>query len=246
MTLGLSSTRARVLVGVGLVLLSLSLIDCARTRGRRKPPEQSGFLGDYSQLKENPNYKAAEIYVNENAVWSRYDSVHIDSVTLWVNKDTGALKDEEKQLLTDIVYTALHEKIGKYIQIVDTPGPRTIRLRAALTQAKGANVPLRTITTVVPQLRLLGMLASAPTDVAYTVGTATVEIDLRDSITGERLAAALDTRAGAKGLPDGAMFKKWSDVQAAAELWAERVAFQLVRHGVRRKPGAEMPEEPKA
>ena len=103
-------------------------------------------------------------------------------------------------------------------------------------------MPLRTVTSIVPQLRVLSMAAALPTDAATTVGTATIEVDIRDSITGERLAAAVDSRAGTKGLPSGAMFKKWSDVKFAAELWASRIAWQLGRHGVLRKPGTEAPE----
>jgi len=38
-------------------------------------------------------------------------------------------------------------------------------------------------------------------------------------------------------------FQKWADVEAAANLWAARFTWQLVKHGVQRKPGApELPE----
>jgi len=52
--------------------LALSLVACAATRERRDKPYQSGFLGDYSQLAKNPDYPAAEIYIDPNAQWSRY------------------------------------------------------------------------------------------------------------------------------------------------------------------------------
>jgi len=36
-----------------------------------------------------------------------------------------------------------------------------------------------------------------------------------------------------------------SAVEAACSYWSDRIAWQLARHGVQRKPGVGMPEEPK-
>jgi hypothetical protein len=138
-------------------------------------------------------------------------------------------------MLTDLVYRAMHENLGKEFRLVDRPGPDVLRLRAALTQAKGANVPLRTMTTIVPQALLLGTAVGLSADTASTVGTATVEMELLDSITGERLAAAVDQRAGTKSLLTTRTFSTWGDVEAAASFWAERTARFLVKQGVRRK-----------
>jgi hypothetical protein len=217
----------------------LGLAACAATRGRRSEPMRSGFLGDYSKLEPGPTGGARLRYVNPNVVWSRYDAIHLDSVTLWADKETVALKDEEKQMLTDILYKALYDKLGTYFTMVDHPGPRVIRIRAALTQAKGANVPLRTMTTFIPQMFLISTATGLSTDTASTVGTATAEIEAVDSITGEQLAAAVDQRAGTKSILAGSRtFQKWGDVQAAAEFWAERAARFLLGEGVRRKAGA--------
>jgi hypothetical protein len=128
--------------------------------------------------------------------------------------------------------------------LANQPGPGTLRLRAALTQAKGARVVLRTVTTVVPQLRIAGTLVGLAGDTATMVGTATVEVEILDSVTNERLAAAVDERAGTKVLFAKRAYTTWGDVEAACDYWAKRVAWQLARHGVQRKPGAAMPEEP--
>ena len=117
--------------------------------------------------------------------------------------------------------------------ITDQAGPSVLRLRAALTQAKGANVPLKTITTIVPQLRMATMVGGLAADTAVTVGSATVEAEVLDSITHERLIAVVDQRAGNKTL--GTMLKKWGDVEKACEYWAEQAKVALLRIGVRRK-----------
>ena len=82
-------------------------------------------------------------------------------------------------------------------------------------------------------------------DTAVAVGSATVELEAQDSITGERLAAAIDERAGTKVLFAKRAYTEWGDVQAALDYWSQRLTWHLGRQAVQLKPGASMPEEPK-
>ncbi len=232
--------------GVFALLTALVVTSgCAATRGRSSVPEQSGFLGDYSQLRENKDYPAALVYVNPSAQWSRYNAIELDSVTLWASQADGdKMSGQEKQMLADTLFTELHEELDKYFVLARSPGPSTLRLRVALTQAAGANVPLRAVTTVVPQARLIGTVIGLGVDTAATVGSATVEMEVLDAITDRRLAAAVDQRAGTKVLLAKRAYTTWGDVEVACERWAKRVAWQFARAGVQRKPGAPMPEEP--
>ena len=100
-----------------------------------------------------------------------------------------------------------------------------MRLRAALTEAKGARVAGNAVTKVVPQFRLLTSAGGLATDTAVFVGKAAVEGELTDAMTGRRLAAWVDERVGTKALRGG--FKEWSDVKRASEYWAERLRERL-------------------
>jgi hypothetical protein len=234
----------RSAVAALVLVVSLALAGCAATRGRRGIPDPSGFLGDYSQLEANDDYPAAEVYIAPDADWSSFDAVNLDSVTLWKSEETGKLSDEERQMLTDTLFTKLHEQLSQYFQMSTTPGPTTVRVRAALTQAKGAKVVIRSVTTIIPQLRLLGTIVGLSADTATMVGSATVEVEILDSVTNRRLAAAVDARAGTKVIFAKRSYKTWGDVDAACEYWAKRIAWQLAKHGVQLKEGVEMPEEP--
>lgn len=227
-----------------LVVGALTVTGCTATRERRGEPEESGFLRDYSQLQKNPDFPAALVYVKPGVQWARYDSVQLAAVGLWGNEEAEKLSAEDRQILTDALYTSLERELSKYFTLTSPPGPNTLRLRAALTQAQGAKVALRTITTVVPQLRITGALVGLSADTATTVGSATVEMEILDPITNQRLAAAVDDRAGTKVLFAKRAYQTWGDVGAACEYWAKRIAWQLARHGVQRKPGVAMPEEP--
>jgi hypothetical protein len=237
--------RGRTLAMAVLVAAPLLVIGCTATTGRRGTPDESGFLGNYSQLQPVEGYPAALIYIRPGVQWSRYNSVQLDSVTLWGDSTVKDLSPEDQQTLTDMLYKSLYEDLSKYFAIVNQPGPNTLRLRVALTQAQGAKPVLRTVTTVVPQLRVLGSLVGLAGDTATTVGSATVEMDVLDSVTNQRLAAAVDDRKGTKVLFAKRAYSTWGDVQAAFGYWSDRIAWQLARHGVVRLPGVSMPEEPK-
>jgi hypothetical protein len=96
----------------------------------------------------------------------------------------------------------------------------------------------------VPQLRVAGSLVGLAGDTAATVGSATVEMEILDPVTNQRLAAAVDDRAGTKVMFAKRAYQTWGDVAAACEYWSKRIAWQLARQGVQRKPGVAMPEEP--
>jgi hypothetical protein len=127
------------------------------------------------------------------------------------------------------------------LKVVERPGVKTLRLRAALTQAKGARVAARTITTFLPQGLLIGTAVGLSADMATTVGEATIEIELVDSVTNRRLAAAVDARAGTKDLLSVRTFQTWGDIEAAAEYWSTGVADFLREQGVQALPAP--PEE---
>ena len=230
--------RHRLAATLISLLLSVTVAGCAATRGRRAEPEESGFLGDYSQLERREGFEERKVYIDPATNWAEYDAVYISSVTLWGNEQTANLKPEDQEKLTTVLYQALHDKIGEKFDIVEHPAADDVYLRAALTQAKGANVPLRAITSIHPGTLVLGYVASLATDVAATVGSATVEIEVRDAVTQQRLAAAVDERAGTKVLfliSPGRTFTTWGDVKAAADFWAEHVRDFLVDQGVQQK-----------
>jgi hypothetical protein len=240
----MNRTKCRGMLILAFMALVAFVVDgCAATRGRRGEPEESGFLRNYAQLQPNPDYPAARVYIRPGVPWSRYNSIQIDSAGLWLN-DNSSVSPEDQQKLTDALYEALYTEVSKYFVITSQPGPNTLRLRVALTQVKGAQVAARTLTTVVPQLRLAGSLVGLAGDTAATVGSATVEMEVLDSVTNQRLAAAVDDRAGTKVLFAKRAYTTWGDVEAACEYWSKRIAWQLARAGVQRKPGVAMPEEP--
>jgi len=204
------------------------------TRGRHfEDAEHSGFLGDYSQLAPREGYQAQEVYVNPNAAWPRYNAIYIESVSMWISDESKKHDPKDQQLLTDTLYKAMHDKLGEKFKLVDRPGAGVIKLRLALTEAKGARVVLNTLTTAIPQTRAAATVLGLGTDTAALVGTASMEAEATDGITNDRLAAVVDSRAGTKGVTR--MLFKWADVEAICNHWGERSTDFFVKQGVQQK-----------
>jgi hypothetical protein len=153
--------------------------------------------------------------------------VVIDPVTIWLEGDSALaeISREEAQRLADYLYTALRREIEQSFTISDRPGPENLRLRAAITEARGSRVPLDIVSTVLPPARLLSAAKMLATGTHAFVGRAGIEIEVLDSASGSRLIAAVDERAGTKALRGST--SSWSDVDAAFDHWASVIAARL-------------------
>lgn len=213
------------------VCLAVGLAGCATTQRTRRA-EKTGFLGDYSQLQEGQRGEAVWVYVNPETKFSAYDKILIKPITIWVREDSavGDLAEEDRQMLAAYLYNALKTALEADYTIVDRPGPGVITLRVAITEAAGSNVALDTLTSLHPVPIGLSYGQKLFTGKHSFVGEAWVETEGLDARSGERLFAAVDSRAGAK-IPDfGAT---WSNVKDAYDYWAgllkERLAEERAK-----------------
>jgi hypothetical protein len=217
--------RDRIATGVLVGTLALAMVaGCATTRQTRSV-EKSGFLGDYSNLREGESGEAQLVYLKPGAGWATYDKIVIDPVTIWTSEDLAKVPPEDLQLLADYLDASLRHHLEKDYKIVDRPEAGALRLRVAITDAKGARAVVNTVSKIVPQLRLLTTVGGLATDTQLLVGRAGVEAELLDSVTDERLAAAVDRRAGTKALRGGV--STWADVQNAFDFWSEKLRTRL-------------------
>ena len=211
---------------VAPLALALVIAGCAASRQPRSTPEESGFLTNYSQLQPGKSGQAALVYINPDVNWASYTGVIFESVTLWPGPDgrLAKLSPEDQQMLADRLYKAVHDALAKEVTIVTQPAPGVMRLRVALTEAKATRVLANAVATIVPQLRAVSTIVGLAADTSLTVGEATVEGDVTDSISHVRLAAFVDERIGQRSLRG---LGTWSQVQAAFDHWGEQLANRL-------------------
>jgi hypothetical protein len=216
-----------ILSGILMGGLLLGLTACSTTRQVTKGVEESGFLSDYSQLEKGGKGQADLIYINTSADWARYSKVWIKPVELWHADDPksklGGLSKEKQQMLVDYLHTSLHEHLGKDFQIVDAAGPDVLVVRVAITEGKGSKPVMNLISTVYPAGMVLSYGKQLIWGTGAGVGVATIEGEILDGATNQRLAAAVDRRAGTKALRtkfDG----RWGDAKLCFDWWSQRMA----------------------
>ena len=213
---------------VCLLLIPALFAGCAKTRQGRSV-EPSGFLGDYSKFRKGEGEEAQLVYLNPKVKdnFSHYNKIMIDKITVYSVEGSKLDKLDKEQVESLVAYLnqSLTTELSKDYQIVDKPGPDVLKLRAAITESRGSKVVLDSISTIIPQFRLLSAGGQLIGDTSVVVGKARVEAELCDSVTGERLGAAVDERSGSKALKG--VFTKWSDVRDAYDHWAIRLRERL-------------------
>jgi len=145
---------------------------------------ESGFLGDYSQmaLAKQPEFAVVgrKVYINSEADLSSYNKVVIDPVSFEYYKSALEITPEEKERLTRYLNEWLNLKLKDRFRKVPAAGPQTLRVRSAITDL---TVP----EDVDPR-----------DDNLAEIFMAVVELELADSVTGERFLAMIDPMGGVR------------------------------------------------
>jgi hypothetical protein len=208
---------------------------CAATQ-EAKSVEKSGFLGNYallkegqrSMIKEGSEDQALWIYMNPDADWRKYKKILLDPVTLWMSQKDSQLKDvsvEDRQRLAALFWSKLDEELRKDYEITREPGPDVMQIQVAITEAGDSNATLDTVTSLIPQTRLLTGAKGLATGVSGFAGSASAELKVSDTSTGTILTAAVDRRGGTKSLRG--VTNEWHDVEEAYRFWAEKLRYRL-------------------
>ena len=183
--------------------LHLLLTGCS-SKGTESADPQTGFLGDYSQLAPGRGDQAQFIYINPRADFGPYQRIIIDPVVVWrqgASRFSGFPR-AEVDALADSLAAAMRSRFALEFDVVEAPGPGTMRIRIALT----------------------GVTSSA--DDPKAVERVSIEVEVVDAQTNVRLVAAMDAPGEASQSTDTAA-EPTVDIQAAFLSWAGRASARL-------------------
>jgi len=220
-------TRNTLLLAASILMVCF-FTACATNQSRETSP--TTFLGDYSMLKEGGKDRALLLYVNPHADFKAYNAILLDPVRLYASgkHEMEKLTAEDRHKILDYADATIREQLAKDYTLLDQPGPGVMHIRVAVTEAEGARVVLDTVSTVIPiTLAARAMTALATGEWGFT-GRAGIEVDILDSMSGERLAAAVDRRTGGTVTGKGDKLKGWRTVKNSLDFWANRMRERLV------------------
>ncbi len=220
------ASKKVVFAGTTVLVVFLFLITgCSSTFQTRKVTT-SGFLGDYSQLGKGSDDEAQLIYINPKTDFNSYTKILMDPVKFY-SDENSKLEGEDKKRIVDYLDATIKEQLKTDYMFVNEPSAGTMRLRVAITEAKGSKVVLDTMSSIMPPAIALGLVKKVATGTNLSVGKASVELEIQDALTGERLVAAVDERAGRKYTGKFDKFEKYHTVEDAFDYWAKKLKDRL-------------------
>lgn len=221
---------------VALMVAVMVLAGCAATKHARDVTT-SGFLGDiYPMMRKGGEGEALLVYRSpkvHRGMRGGYRKILLDPVTIWRGHESreDGITSKDAHHIADTFYSLIYAELGKDYEMVQAPGPHTLRIRVAITKLEESHVVLDVISTVPAPMNVLALesrLQGLVTGKPSFVGEASVESKVMDAETGELLAAVVDRRVGGKTL-DAESFDSWGDVYQTLEFWAKQARFRLCR-----------------
>jgi Protein of unknown function (DUF3313) len=224
------------------LFLTLFIVGCVAKQSRKV--EKSGFLGDYSQFRQAKENEALHVYVNPKADCRKYSKVIIDPVTLWGTSEDSPLaklNEKDQKMLATRGWGTVYDAMRKAdFAITDTPGSDVMRVRAAVTEATKAKVMLANAMAVAPYVWQAATLWGMGTGKWPFLGELASEMEIMDSLTGERLMAGVDKVSGTMGSNMDPR-ARWDDVRKGFDHWREKIGRRMV--SCRETGSFEMPKD---
>jgi hypothetical protein len=190
-----------------------------------QPVKPTGYLVDYNQLKPTDSSSQTLYFEDTQAPWKSYHSIMFDEVIIRVaeGEDERKIDAEDLQKMRNYFQQALANTSCMRLGFTNEPGEGVILLRTAIVDIKPVNVAVNVVSKG---------LFFIPVD----FGKASIEGELRDSVTGQRLASIVDRKIGSLVKPSHS-YTTWGAAKGAFDDWSEQLGEILDRNiGAEAKP----------
>ena len=211
---------------VGLTAVMVLLVMGCSTTQRVTVKDEPGictFLGEVChELQPGAPGEAGLRWVNPQRDPTQYTKVIVEVVGLF-GTDVSKVPPADQERLTALFQQALTAALATKYQVVDQPAPGTVQLQVVILDAEAATRGLRSVSMVIPQVRLLGTGYYAVSGTYPFVGGGQAAFKATDAVTGQVLAAGVDRRVGGGALQTAAQWQ-WGDAENAIKAWAQQLA----------------------
>jgi len=196
-----------LLKSILLLLLTLLVTACQLTQ----PVRPSGYLVNYKHLKPVDDSSDTLYFEDKQAPWKTYHSIMFNEVIIRVvpGADEEAIDKEDLDRLRNYFQRSLANAACSRLQFAKEPGEGVMLLRSAIIDIEPVNVVANVVSRG---------LFYIPVD----FGEAIIEGELRDSMTGQRLASIVDRKISSFINPKHS-YTTWGTVEDAFDSWARQL-----------------------
>lgn len=210
-----------------LCVASIAIAGCASKV--TQPDEYSGFLSDYSQLKEAKSPSGVEVmrWVDPQLDLSRYTAVYIEPTQFYPKPQaTTKIPDSTLNGINTYFNQALKRELGKSLPLANGPGPGVMVVRAAITAVSSKTEGLKPYEFV--PVALVAAAVSTGTGIRDQETTLGTEAQFLDGASGKVLAQVVRKGTG-KPLSNDSQVMKADDVKGVIDGWASDLHQSYVK-----------------
>ncbi|RDS89847.1 DUF3313 domain-containing protein [Pseudomonas fluorescens] len=210
-----------------LCVASIAMAGCASKV--TQPDEYSGFLSDYSQLKEAKSPSGVEVmrWVDPQLDLSRYNAAYIEPTQFYPKPQaTTKIPDSTLNGINTYFNQALKRELGKSLPLANGPGPGVMVVRAAITAVSSKTEGLKPYEFV--PVALVAAAVSTGTGIRDQETTLGTEAQFLDGASGKVLAQVVRKGTG-KPLSNDSQVMKADDVKGVIDGWASDLHQSYVK-----------------
>ncbi|QDH65470.1 DUF3313 domain-containing protein [Pseudomonas azotoformans] len=210
-----------------LCVASIAMAGCASKI--TQPDEYSGFLSDYSQLKEAKSPSGVEVmrWVDPQLDLNRYTAVYIEPTQFYPKPQaTTKIPDSTLNGINTYFNHALKRELGKSLPLANGPGPGVMVVRAAITAVSSKTEGLKPYEFV--PVALVAAAVSTGTGIRDQETTLGTEAQFLDGASGKVLAQVVRKGTG-KPLSNDSQVMKADDVKGVIDGWASDLHQSYVK-----------------
>ena len=225
-----------------LLFLLFSAIAHADSHGKKpmadaptmnKIIKPSGFLSNYDDFKVMNSETNAKVWIQKPhtdlSLLKDYKAIVFSPIEVWMSheSDYRGVDPNELKLITDYFLEQLQVKLGKNFEIVEKSGPNVMNLRIAITGVQKTK-PKREVYNLIPTMLIATAGAVAYRKVAgknLDAYQATMEMEILDAQSGDRLVAAMDKHSVNETTEKGE--DTWAPLKDVLDYWSDIISDRL-------------------
>ncbi|NUT76962.1 DUF3313 domain-containing protein [Pseudomonas sp. C1C7] len=206
-------------LAIPMCVLSLALSGCA---SKYVDPEQySGFLRDYSNLKEekSPTGEAVMRWIKPGVDVSKFNSVYVEPSQLYPKpQPTEKIPQSTLNGITQYYDQTLKNAFARALPLATGPGPGVLIVRPAITAASAKTKGLQPYEVIPIALVAAGVSAATGIrDQDTSLATEAAFLDGRDN----QVVAQVVRKGAGADLDNSSQVLKANDFRATIDIWAQ-------------------------
>jgi hypothetical protein len=212
---------------ISTLCVAIAMVGCASKV--TQPDEYSGFLSDYSHLKEAKSPSGVEVmrWVDPDLNLNNYTAVFIEPTQFYPKPQaTAKIPDSTLNGINTYYNQALKRELAKSLPLANAPGPGVIVVRAAITAVSSKTESLKPYEYV--PVALVAAAVSTGTGMRDQETTLGTEAQFLDGGSAKVIAQVVRKGTG-KPLSNDSQVMKADDVKSVIDGWASDLHQSFVK-----------------